>query len=60
MRATEFVVEALTPEQTAKLFKDLGAKYDANIHDNVFKGKQGVAEVYCIYHNFFRLLRFVQ
>jgi hypothetical protein len=39
MRANEFVVEALTPEQTAKLFKDLGAKYDANIHDNVFKGK---------------------
>lgn len=39
MRAKEFITEALTPEQTAKLFKDLGAKYDANIHSNVFGGK---------------------
>ena len=42
MRAREFIVEALTPAQTAKLFKDLGEKYDANIHDNVFKGKSRI------------------
>jgi hypothetical protein len=42
MRAREFIVEALTPEQTAKLFKALGEKYDANIHDNVFKGKSRI------------------
>ena len=42
MRATEFIVEALTPKQTAKLFKNLGAKYDANIHDNVFKGESRI------------------
>jgi len=42
MRAREFVIEALTPEQTAQLFKDLGKKYDANIHNNVFNGKSRI------------------
>jgi len=42
MRATEFLIEALTPEQIAKLYKDLGSEYDANIHDNVFNGKSRI------------------
>ncbi len=42
MRANEFVTEALTPEQTARLFKDLGKEYDANIHNNVFRGKSRI------------------
>ena len=42
MRAYEFLIEALTSDQIAKLFKDLGSKYDANIHDNVFKGKSRI------------------
>lgn len=42
MRANEFIIEALTPAQTAKLFKDLGARYDANIHSNVFNGKSRI------------------
>ena len=42
MRANEFLIEALTPEQIAKLYKDLGSEYDANIHDNVFKGKSRI------------------
>ena len=42
MRANEFLIEALTPDQIAKLYKDLGSEYDANIHDNVFKGKSRI------------------
>jgi len=42
MRAYEFLIEALTPDQIAKLYKDLGSKYDANIHDNIFKGKSRI------------------
>jgi hypothetical protein len=42
MRVYEFLIEALTPEQITKLYKDLGSKYDANIHDNIFKGKSRI------------------
>ena len=42
MRAYEFLIEALTSDQIAKLYKDLGSKYDANIHDNIFKGKSRI------------------
>jgi len=42
MRANEFLIEALTPDQIEKLYKDLGSKYDANIHDNVFNGKSRI------------------
>ena len=42
MRAREFVIEALTPEQTARLFKALGKEYDSNIHNNVFRGKSRI------------------
>ena len=42
MRANEFLIEALTPKQIAKLYKDLGSKYDANIHDNVFNGESRI------------------
>jgi hypothetical protein len=42
MRVYEFLIEALTPEQITKLYKDLGSKYDTNIHDNIFKGKSRI------------------
>ena len=42
MRANEFLIEALTPDQIGKLYKDLGSDYDANIHDNVFNGKSRI------------------
>ena len=42
MRANEFITEALTPKQTAQLFKSLGKEYDANIHNNVFRGKSRI------------------
>ena len=42
MRANEFITEALTPKQTAQLFKALGKEYDANIHNNVFRGKSRI------------------
>ena len=42
MRAREFITEALTPKQTAQLFKALGKEYDANIHNNVFRGKSRI------------------
>ena len=42
MRAQEFITEALTPKQTAQLFKALGKEYDANIHNNVFRGKSRI------------------
>lgn len=42
MRAKEFIVEALTPEQTSKLFQQLGVKWDTNIHNAIFNGKSRI------------------
>lgn len=42
MRANEFILEELTLDQKNKLFKDLGNKYDANIHNNIFKGQSRI------------------
>lgn len=42
MKINEIITEALTPQQVKDLYKQLGKKWDKNIHDNIFKGKDRI------------------